>query len=70
MLVHSFDRFYIVTKYMLPTIGDIKFPRLNFDDTCAYMNKECAPNTDSRKYLTELRTYCNKINLLYPTTVD
>ena len=25
------------------------------------MNKDYAPNTDSRKYLTELRTYCNKI---------
>ena len=46
---------------MLPTIGDIKFSKLNFGDTCAYMNKEYAPNMDSRKYLTELRTYCNKI---------
>ena len=46
---------------MLPMIGDIKFSRLNFDHTCAYMKKEYAPNTDSRKYLTELRTYCNKI---------
>ena len=26
-----------------------------------YINKEYAPNTDSRKYLTELKTYCNKI---------
>ena len=43
MLVHSFDRFYVVTKFMLPTIGDIKFSRLNFDDTCAYMNKGYAP---------------------------
>ena len=25
------------------------------------MKKEHTPNTDSRKYLTELRTYCNKI---------
>ena len=61
MLVHSFDRFYVVTKFMLPMIGDIKFSRLNFDHTCAYMKKEYAPNTESRKYLTELRTYCNKI---------
>ena len=57
----SFDRFYVVTKFMLPMIGDIKFSKLNFDHTCAYMKKEYAPNTDSRKYLTELRTYCNKI---------
>ena len=60
MLAHSFDRFYIVTKFMLPSMGDIKFSKLNFDHTCTYMNKEYAPNMDSRKYLTELKTYCNK----------
>ena len=61
MLAHSFDRFYVVTKFMLPTIGDIKFSKLNYDNTCAYMKNEFTPNNDSRKYLTELRTYCNKI---------
>ena len=61
MLLHSFDRFYVVTKFMLLSIRDIKFSRLNFDHTCAYMNKEYAPNTDSRKYLTELKMYSNKI---------
>ena len=60
MLAHSFDRFYIVTKFMVPSMGDIKFSKLNFDHTCTYMN-EYAPNTDSRKYLTELKTHCNKI---------
>ena len=61
MLVHLFDRFYIVTKFMLPLIGNIKFSRLNFDHSCTYMNKEYAPNMDSKKYLTELKTYCSKI---------
>ena len=61
MLAHSFDRFYIVTKFMLPSVGDIKFSELNFDHFCAYMNKEYARNMDSSKYLTELKTYCNKI---------
>ena len=51
MLAHSFDRFYVVTKFMLPTIGDLKFSKLNFDYTCVYMEKECAQNMDSRKYL-------------------
>ena len=40
MLAHLFDRFYIVTKFMLPSMGDIKFSKLNSDHTCAYMNKE------------------------------
>ena len=61
MLAHSFDRFYIITKFILPSIEDIKFSKLNYDHTCAYMNKEYTPNMDSRKYLTELKTYCNKI---------
>ena len=61
MLAHSFDRFYIVTKFILPSIEDIKFSKLKYDNTCMYMDKEYAPNMDSRKYLTELKTYCNKI---------
>ena len=61
MLAHSFDRFYIVTKFILPSIEDIKLSKLKYVNTCMYMSKEYAPNTDSRKYLTELKTYCNKI---------
>ena len=37
MLVHSFDRFYIVTKIILPSIKDLKFSKLNYDSTCAYL---------------------------------
>ena len=33
MLRHSFDRFYVVTKFMLPMIGDLKFSKLNYDYT-------------------------------------
>ena len=40
---------------------DLKFSKLDFDYTCAYIEKEYAPNTDSRKYMLELRAYCNKI---------
>ena len=58
MLVHSFDRFYIIAKFMLPSMEDLKFSNLNFDHSCTYMNKEYMPNTDSSKYLAEL---CNKI---------
>ena len=61
MLVHSFDRFYVVTKFMLPTIRDLKFSKLNFDHTCAYTRKKYALNTESRKYMLELKAYCNKI---------
>ena len=61
MLTHSFDRFYVVTKFMLPSIGDLKFSKLDFNYTCAYTEKEYAPNTNSRKYMLELRAYYNKV---------
>ena len=51
MLVHSFDKFYVFTKFMLPMIGDLKFSKLNFDYTCAYMRKEYTPNIEARKYM-------------------
>ena len=37
MLAHYFDRFYVVTKFILPSIKDLKFSKLNYDDTCAYL---------------------------------
>ena len=61
MLAHLFNRFFIVMKFMLPSVKDIKFSNLNFDECCTYMNKKYAPHTDSRKYLYELQMYCNKI---------
>ena len=42
-------------------MGGIQFSKLDFDHTCTYMNKEYVPNIESRKYLTELKTYCTKI---------
>ena len=40
MLVHSFDRFYVVTKFNLPSIGDLNFSTLNYDNTCAYLDNK------------------------------
>ena len=64
MLMHSFNRFYIITKFILSSIGNIRFSHLTFDDSCSYMNKEYVLNTDSSKYLKELKTYCNKLKPL------
>ena len=61
MLAHSFDRFYVVTNFMLPMIGDLKFSKLNFNDTCAYMENKFAQNSESRKYMLELKAFCNEI---------
>ena len=61
MLMHSFDRFYVVTKFILPSIGDLKFSKLNYDNTCTYMDNKDAQSTETRKYMLDLRTFCKKI---------
>ena len=47
MLAHSFDRFYVVTKFMLPSLGDLKFSNLNYDNTCAYLDNNNTQNTEA-----------------------
>ena len=36
-------------SFMLPTIEDLQFSKLDFDYTCAYMRKEFAPDMEARK---------------------
>ena len=40
MLTHSFDRFFVATKFILSTIQDLKFSTLNFNDKCEYLRKK------------------------------
>ena len=47
MLAHLFDRFYVVTKFILPSIGDLKFSKLNYGN-CAYMDNKDAQSTDKK----------------------
>ena len=61
MPMHSFDRFYVVTKFVLPLIGDLKFSNLNYDNTCAYLDNKNVQNTETRKYMLDLKTVCKKI---------
>ena len=42
MLAHSFDKFYVVTKFILLTIEDLNFSKLNYDDTCMYVDNKNA----------------------------
>ena len=61
MLVHSFDRFYVVTKFILSSIGDLNFSKLNHDDTCAYFDNKNIHNTETKKYMLDLIMFCKKI---------
>ena len=37
MLTHSFDRFYVVTKFEMPNIDDLKLPTFTFDFACTHL---------------------------------
>ena len=61
MLTHSLDRFYVMTKFILPSMGDLKFSNLNYVNTCAYLENKNAQNTETRKYMLDLKNFCTKI---------
>ena len=61
MLAHSFDRFYVVTKFILPFIRDFNFSTLNYDNACAYLDNKNVCNTESKKHMLDLMTFYKKI---------
>ena len=61
MLTHSFDRIYVVTKFILSSIGDLDFSKLNYDKTCTYLDDRNIHDAESKKYLLDLVVFCKKI---------
>ena len=37
MLAHSFDKFYLVTKFILPTLDNLKLSPIRYDKHCTYL---------------------------------
>ena len=58
MLSHSFDRFYIVTKFELPKTKDLRLATFKLDFACSYAN-----HTSSNTNYAKLLKYCMKIVL-------
>ena len=56
-LSHSFDRFYIVTKFELLKTKDLRLATFGFDFECSYANHITTSNTNYVKLL----NYCMKI---------
>ena len=61
ILAHSFERFYDVTKFILPSIKDLKFSKLNYNSTCAYLQEKYGCTAETKKYILDLLAYCRKI---------
>ena len=50
MLSHSFNKFYVVAKYELPKVSDLKLTTIEFDLTCSHL-----------KYMKKFRKHCLRI---------
>ena len=61
MLAHSFDRYYVVTKFIFPSIKDLKFSKLNYNDTCAYLQEKNGHTAKGEEYISDLILYCRNI---------
>ena len=61
MLAHSLDRFYVVTKFILPMMDDLKLSPINYDKDCKYLN-DLDDNDDEqiKTNIKDLITYCAK----------
>ena len=38
MLAHSLDSFYVLTKFILPMVDDLKLSPINYNKECKYLN--------------------------------
>ena len=61
MLADSFDRFYLVTIFILPSIKDLKCSKLNYDNTCTYLDEKNSCDAETKKYIVDLLAFCKKI---------
>ena len=63
MLAHSFNIFYVVTKFILPTVKDLQLSTLNFNSNCEYLNKSDKEHTvEAKQHVRDLVTDCRKIS--------
>ena len=60
MLAHSFDRFYVLTKFILPLVSDLKFSSIDFDENCNYLNDKVVHDHNFKGYIADLKVYCKK----------
>ena len=62
MVAHSFKRFYGVTKFILPTMDELKLLPINYDRECRYLeNLDDNNNEEIKTCIKHMVTYCIKL---------
>ena len=70
MLAHSFDRFYLVTKFILPLVSNLEFSPIDFNEKCNYSNDDLICNQNSEEYISNLKVYCKKMYHSYMNEIS
>ena len=60
MLSHSFDTFWVVTKFLLPTMDNLTFSPFDFDSECNYWNVDLNRHRYPTQYIPNIKNYCMK----------
>ena len=60
-LSHSFDRFYVVTKFELPKVEDLKLTTIPYDSNCQYLDNAGKLKDYPTELIQDLKNYCAKI---------
>ena len=58
---HSFDRFYMVTKFELPKVQDLQFTTIPYDKNCEHLEDAKLKGGLLLGLIDEIKTYCIKI---------
>ena len=62
MLAHSFERFYVVTKFILPTLDDLRLSPIKYDEECKCIQDLADQNDEKIKQnIKDLLLYCTKL---------
>ena len=62
MLAHSFDRFYVVTKFILPMLDDLELSPIKYNKEYNYLhNLDDQDNDQIKESIKDLLSYCAKV---------
>ena len=58
---HSFDRFYVVTKFELPKVQDLQFMTIPYDKGCNHLEDAKSKGKYPLDLIVKIKEYCVKI---------
>ena len=61
MLAHSLDRLYAVTIFILPSVSDLEFSPIDWDEKCNYLNEDFRCHYNANEYISNLKVYCRPL---------